>query len=383
MVMVAVALTALMGIAALVIDLGLLYVAKQNAQNTADQCAVSALAAVTNYTDATIERTEANAEVSKAFSYILTAYPRMTKGADTRTASVTNFFGVGLNHWIHNSTTAPPIHFYADADYQFDVSVQVACAVPVDMTFARMFGLTTKTAQGDAVARLYSVPYMDYAFAPWAVRKSTVFPVSGGGIQVGVGGAGGDVIWTLTNPGGTTMNPDGFTAIALPNTYADRLAGSAAATRLTSDLPAEPPATSVVPSYVRILAPQSGFNSATISALTTRFGTGAGVDDGSYSNWSSAGQSGSYSDSNRILMVPIVNDTAQPDGTFRVRGFAPVFVTSYDVDKGEVHFILLSATWTGGKLRWNLKAKPRSTTSMVSKIMLYDFGTTLSTRAGG
>ncbi len=382
-IMVVIALAALMGIAALVIDVGLLYIAKQNAQSIADQCAVSALAAINNYADAGIQRNTARFEIGRISHHMFQAYPSMTSGEDTRSAGIAQpagspllFCGIGYDHRISNSTVNPPLNFLAWGEKDFNVSVQTSCTIPVDMAFGRMFGPARRQVSADAVARLYSLPRLTYNFVPWAVKYKMVFPPPGAGEGPQVGAR---MTGKLVVPGVPADDTEPFRilAVQLPGGYAGRLAGNAEPVELGTDLPAEPPETLVQPSYVRLLSSQAGFNNVTMSALASRFGVNPTIDNGSYEVWKNNGENGVFADSARILMVLIIAETPEANGSYMVRGFAPLFVTKYDAINGRVEFVLLSSMSSHNRLGWNLKVKPRYTTSMVSKIMLYDFGTRL------
>lgn len=379
-VMVVIALTALMGIAALVIDIGLLYVAKQNAQNTADQCAVSALAAINNYADAGIQKDTARSEIGEISGHMFAAYPSMASGEKTRSAGIAEpagsrelFCGSGSNHTISNLTVNPPLDIPAEGDKYLNISVQTTCTIQVDMAFGRMFGPGRREVSADAVARLYSVPRLTYNFVPWAIKYKMVG--EGEDLQVGDEKRG-----KLVVPG---MPPDDskqfkILAVQLPDgsSYENRLAGNAEPVELGTDLPAEYPETSVHPSYVSLLDDLAGFNSITMSALASRFGVNPADDNEAYESWKNEGENAVFADSARILMVLIIDETPEANGTYKVRGFAPLFITKYDLE-GNVGFVLLSSMSSHNRLSWNLKVKPRYTTSMVSKIMLYDFGTRL------
>ncbi len=383
MIIVVIAITALMGIAALVIDIGLLYVAKQNAQNIADQCAVSALGAINNYADAGIQKATAKSEIGEISGHMFAAYPSMASGEKTRSAGIAEpagsrelFCGSGSNHTISNLTVNPPLDIPAEGDKYLNISVQTTCTIQVDMAFGRMFGQSRRAVSADAVARLYSLPRLTHNFVPWAVKYKMVFPPpgKGGGPQVGVKTMGKLVV------GGTPVDdaePFKILAVDLSGGYANRLAGNAEPIELGTDLPAEPPETLVRPSYVRLLDNQADFNNVTMSALASRFGVDPTFDNGSYESWKSAGENDAFADSHRILMVLIIADTPEANGSYTVRGFAPLFVTKYNPVEDKVEFVLLSCMSNHNRLSWNLNVKPRFTTSMVSKIMLYDFGTRL------
>jgi hypothetical protein len=383
MVMVVIAIAALMGVAALVIDIGLLYVAKQNAQNIADQCAVSALAAINNYADAVIKRATAKFEIDKISGYMFAKYPAMTSGPDIRKAGIAQpagspllFCGIGYDHNIRNTTVNPPLNILAWGEKDFNISVQTTCTIPVDMPFGRLYGSSRRTVSADAVARLYSLPRLRYNFVPWAIKYKMVFPPPGEGDGPQVGSK---MTGKLVVPGtpADASEPFRILAVELPGGYADSLAGNAEPVEYGTDLPAEPPETLVQSSYIRLLENQVGFNSVTASALKSRFGVDPAYDDGAYEAWKNNGENGVFADSTRILMALIIAETPEANGSYKVRGFAPLFVTKYDAVDGKVEFVLLSCISSHNRLSWNLKVKPRYTTSMVSKIMLYDFGTRL------
>jgi hypothetical protein len=211
---------------------------------------------------------------------------------------------------------------------------------------------------------------------PWAIKYKTVFPPPGAGEGPPVGK---EMPGRLLVPGeaGGSM-PFEIIAVELPGGYENRLAGDADPIEMGTDLPAEPPETAKLPSFVAPISRMDNFGSATYTALQDRFGADPGVDNGAYDNWRQVGEDTTFADHDRIVMTLIIDETSEADGTYKVRGFAPLFVTRYDAQTGNIDFVLLSCFNTNDRVRWNLKIKPRYTTSMVSKVMLYDFGTTLS-----
>lgn len=387
MLMVAIALTALLAMAALVIDIGLLYVARQNAQNIADQCAVSSLAAINNYANATVQGIIVESEIKSVSRRLFAAYPSMTAekatlSDDIMPVPMPKFYGVGFRQCIRNDSLNPPLNFETQGEKDFNVSVQTYCTIPVDMTFGKILGMDRQEVSATAVARLYFVPRLTYNYVPWAIKYKMVFPPpnEGEGPPVGKIMPGRLLVPGASDPPGEAGGAMSFEIIAveLPGGYENRLAGDAEPIEMGTDLPAEPPETAKLPSFVAPISRMDNFGSATYTALQDRFGADPGVDNGAYDNWRQVGEATTFADHDRIMMTLIIDETPEANGTYKVRGFAPLFVTRYDAQTGDIDFVLLSCLYANDRVRWNLKVKPVLTTSMVSKVMLYDFGTTLS-----
>jgi hypothetical protein len=368
MVMAAFALTALMGIAALVIDIGLLYVASQTAQGTADECAVSALAgkSVFKHPPAAygFDMTAVRNEVTNLNGLVDARVPKMNSGIDGRYVTST----VADTGTI-TPPSGTPIPQFSSAN--FHLAVEVDCGIPVDMTFARIFGLNQKTVHAKAIALLYFDPEMTYAFAPWAITSSTMI---GSGVPAVGMDVGKTTTLNLNNALDASANmKTGFTAIAFTGdktdvvSYGSRLQNSVSQVPLKSDLGAYGVG---VCDIVRLADTAPSLNATTASALSTRF---AG-DTWTYATWSAAASGGSYPDTNRILIVPVADKSNR-----RVNGFAPLFIDSFNASTGKVTCTLVSATLTGGKLRWGTKDKASANMlSLVSKIALYDRDTALT-----
>lgn len=384
LVMVALALTALLAIAALVIDLGLLYVAQQNAQNIADQCAVSSLVAIKNYSKTDVQKASVDFEMEAISRYLFAAYPKMTTGPDTRKVSLTAgehpgsqlFFGVGSRHHIFNETVNPKFVVIAEGDKDYNVSMQVECNIPVDLTFSQAWGINQRATKANAVARLYPTPRLEYNFVPWAIDRRAIDPDN----EPHVGTkASGRVVGAFTESGGSGAAVE-ILAIGLPGgDYYTRLSDRGESIVLGAEMQSFWPDAPVSINTVKALDNPSLY-SVTADALYDRFGSEPGVESyWRYESWKSAGQSGVYPNSARILMAVVVDKkNKQADGSYRVKGFAPLFVTRYDENTGDVDFVLISGLLSQGRVRWSLNTKPRYAASMISKVMIYDFGTQLS-----
>lgn len=319
----AISIVTLIGIAALVIDVGRLYVAKQRAQNVADAAAIAG-AWLLNGTTACEPTVETESQTVANANNASTDFWKVQPTAGGETVTVT--FPTSIQR--ADGTTTP----VNEGD-----AVRVDCKVNVNYGFAKIFGLLNSAPSATAIAtRLISYKY---PFAPWVVSEDTIENTS----------PGTEEVLKVVNNQDSFLGGGNFQCVAYQGDsggrdYRDRIAGDGAPIEVgIGDFALETePGNMIGPTF---------------QGLRDRLADSAYTDDATaYTSWlASADADGTYDYDSRIVMVPVVeNVDVNGRNELTVVGFAAFFIESFDKDTGDVTGRFISATDVGGLLTWGL-----------------------------
>jgi Flp pilus assembly protein TadG len=155
LVLVAILLTVLIGFTGIAIDASRLYLMRVQLQTTADASAIAGTVEVKN-------KRPTNA-TAQAQAYV-------ANNLVERTAPIVNAADVEPGVWDFTNSVFTPVALWTDPTVQ---AVRVTARYPGAYTFARVFGVTTKTVQARAVAAVGWVSTTD-CLKPWAVSYQTL-----------------------------------------------------------------------------------------------------------------------------------------------------------------------------------------------------------------
>lgn len=332
LVFVAIALVVLLGIAALVIDLGRLYVAKQRAQNVADAAAIAA-------------------------AWKLDGTPDSLADAETEAGVI-----VAANNDANSSWTVTGHAVTTPTGYTPGIAVQVTCQVPVVYGFAGVLGLPGKTVSATGVAERMGVQsIVSLDLVPAAVSSTRFLnpdnPVAVGQYETIRFSHQLDNDWhTGGNWAHVAFNDD-----SSPHTLTARWAGTAEPVQvdLGSEIPLDTDTRQgSTPQFIK-------------DGIDQRL---EGEGDMTFAAWDAAGRP----DSKRLVILPIVEPADKPGQTaLTVVGFAAFFLEGsppYVMGNGDkleaVSGRLVSLTKIEDLLTWDLLSIPNVGPTLATTVRL-------------
>ena len=346
----------LLAMAALVVDVGRLCVARQKAQNVADAAALAAMRKLDGTPACEDLACMAAREIGLA-NNMRSPYwivEPVRSGDDT----VTVTFPKG-------NIQATDGRVIQVKDGQ---AVRVECRSPVTYGFGRIFGSLSGSGRAAAVAVRKKTDYLTLKLAPWCVSDTSLWsqdPVTGA-LQPKVV-IGQQMPLKITNPSnpGSFIGPGNFLAVAYNGStgagaYEDNLAGAGLVVTITVGLTL---------SELNVVTQPGNIAGPTKKAIDRR----ATGDTWTFDAWKLQGeQTGRYPGSLRVVVLPIIADPAQPLGGRKpldVAGFAAFFVETYDEKTTTVYGRFVSAIDKAGRLLWGLDYSGADT-SLVTTIGL-------------
>lgn len=323
----ALCLVALIGIVALVVDLGMLYIARQRAQNVAD---AAVLAAMWKLPDTNAAETVAKDVV------------------------IANNSASGSGKW--QFTDPPQIDFSAYKGIPAGNVIRVTGSVPVNFFFAGIFGKSSGSASATAVGVRTGVESMKGKLMPWALTSTSVWNPDGTAKLMPEENWG-----TVVHQQNGLLGPGNFGAIYYGNEkqkqhYENRLSGAA-----------EP----IDIDVLDVVSNRHGnVDKDTINGLNARFGGRNNLI--SLEEWK---EQGMPSDCPQLVLLPIVED---PNGannqTFKVLGFAAYFITYYEDNKNKEPIVqgsFLSGVTNGEVTHWSFNI-PGGTSTLYEEVHLVE-----------
>ncbi|MHB0912932.1 MAG: pilus assembly protein TadG-related protein [Armatimonadota bacterium] len=287
----AIAIFLLVGLTALAIDVGQLYVARQRAQNV---CDASALAGVWHI------------DPSNAATLALPDGPAATSAQDC---------ALGNNedrHWITYHKDDPSLEGVT-VSFPTTTSIKTEGQVPVTYLFARIFGLSEKRVSASAVASLEIVDTVYSKLLPIAFPESVVRNAEFGQEAVIKEDA-----WQESGVGTGNWRPVSFPGDTGGNDYRTRLGGGG-----------EPVQVSIGDMIDTLPGEKLG---PTVQGLQDR------LDDPAWAEWNGSYESlTSYEPNDRLVLVPVIADGFVHGQTeVEIIGFIGFFVESADKSTKEV-----------------------------------------------
>jgi hypothetical protein len=325
MVFLAVILVVLLSISALAIDLGKLYIAKQRAQNVADAAAEGGAASLTGEADCTAVDSSSGER---------TGGDGAPAGAAKDIAKANNdAFTQGFWHVLHPDNhspgilvsfpTGPTITGVDGTTYDITPgsAITVEAAVPVEFGFAKVMGFTgTRYVTASATAVLVSDSYYVSNIISIGVDKRTITENPG---QIA---PGTPIDIKFHNWASATPAPIGageFGPIVLPgddtgNTdYEARIRGQ------YDDGTTPDPIEITEPMYI------DTNTGARVGPTDKAFEDRLAGDDWTYDAWMAEGADGSYPETSRVVLLPILQPGEYNGSeTIEVVGFAAFFIES-------------------------------------------------------
>lgn len=349
----AICILVLIGVVALVVDIGRLYLAKQRAQNVAD---ASSLAGAWKLDGTTACEGEATTEAQSVAlvnnNKTVNWKVQPTNGGDPVTVSF---------------PTTVQLADGTSATVNEGEAIKVDCRVPVNFIFAPVMGFENGHPSAGSIVIRRSTEQLTYNLVPWCVADTTIWSSSGGEFTQ-ILDVGARTTLKITNPNdpASFIGPGNFLAVAYNgerggNKYRDRIAGRGA------------------PITIDVGKTLSELN------ITTEPGnkigpTGQGMDDRigndtwTFDSWKAQGEStGTYPQTPRIVVVPIIEDPINPLGgrkPLQIVGFAGYFLEGFDKKSGGVTGRFISAVDLNGVLKWGLDVFGGSETTLVTDIRL-------------
>lgn len=355
LVITAVVLVLLVMMAALTIDLGRLYVAKQRSQNVADAAALAG-ACFLDGTGPGMERASACAQTI--------ALSNNTRNPNWTAENLSGGDGV---------TVTFPTSFTRDDGTVVSVNpgeaIQVECKVPVDYGFARVSGSTSGSPRAIAIVMRPMVHTLTYNFVPWVVADTTIWDTSTDppSTSIDLGDSQTLKVRSVNDPD-NFIGAGNFLCVSYPGEngareYADRIEGNA------------DPLTVDANTQISLYTKPGNMVGPTRNAVANRIAqdTVYTNDTTAWEDWKAGydQSTGSYTDTPRIVITPIVHD---PGGTLNGRsdltvvGFAAFFIESQDSD-GNVTGHFISATTYENVIRWGFGVIGNET-NLFSRIQL-------------
>lgn len=319
--MVAILLVVLIGIAALAIDLGQLYIARQRAQNV---CDAAALAAIRHIDPARLD---------------------VTRPIATQVAMDCALANNQSGYWKVFQTGAQAEG--VSVSFPSDDSVRADADVPVDYAFAGIFGLKSGKAHAHAVARLTIVRSMRLPFIPIGVCQSIAQNLEFGEATI----LKSDT-WRKQGNNDSFIGPGNFAPLVLPG---DKKGGKDYEDRLSGDK--DDPVTLNIGDEIEtkpgnMVGPTNKGVSARIKKDTVYTGTGG---ESAWDEWLRDYQTEgntSFSTSPRLVVCPIIADPDPPlngrSGTVSVVGFAAFFIDNEVInDLDGAKYVQIGAYFVG------------------------------------
>lgn len=324
-------------IVALVTDIGMLYIAKQRAQNVADAAALAG-AWVMNGSD---DEADANSEAQQI-------------------ASDNNKNG---HFTVYNASGTPGItvecpYIYTDDGNQFD-AIKITCNAPVKYGFGRAIRdkegkpLEGSSPRAETIVIRPLVTTFSYGFVPWVVADTSIWNTTANPPAL-ITNLGDQHTLKVTNPKDVDnfIGSGNFLCVSYPGDsgakdYENRIAGRGSPVTLITDAPMD------------LWTKPGNMTGPTDKGIQDRLSQDTHFTDNAtaWSQWLSTydSESGTYTDTPRIVITPIVKD---PGGDLSghkqltVVGFAAFFIESYSKKDEQVVGRFLSATTYGDIIRW-------------------------------
>lgn len=319
--MAAILLIVLIGMAALAIDLGQLYIAKQRAQNV---CDAAALAAIRHIDPARLGVTRPiaiEAAIDCALANNESGYWKVFETG-------TQVEGVSVS-------------------FPADDSVRTDADVPIDYAFAGIFGLKSGKAHAHAVARLMIVRSMSVDFIPLGVCQSVAQNLEFGEPTILKSDS-----WRKQGNTDSFIGPGNFAPLVLPGDkkggkdYENRLSGAKddpVTLSIGDELETKPG---------NMVGPTDKGVSDRIAGDEVYTGTGG---ESAWDEWLRDYQTEgntSFASSPRLVICPIIADPDPPlngrSGTVTVVGFAAFFIDTETIgDLGGAKYVQIGAYFVG------------------------------------
>lgn len=338
----AIAMVVLLSVAALAIDLGMLYTGKQRAQNVCDEAAMSGAPLLTGQSGCATQS-------------------GLPATAAQQTATANNQLSPKWQVCIPNTSTAgvqisfPSGTVQSDSGQSITVALgqamRVKGSVNVNYGFARIMGFQSHFVNATATVILQPAPSVtSNLFAPLVVADTTIFGSNGQSIL-----KFGQQVTLKTNAWQDNfLGAGNFGPVELPgdgsgaSTYRSRLAGDLPALTITST-----PITTVSTKPGNMKGPTSqGLSSRLAKETDSRFTN----DATAWSNWLNAYNTttGMFPSTWRIMLVPIVKDPTVPvngRSTVTIVGCAGFFIESAPKNQPVVGRFL-QGVYAGGTIHW-------------------------------
>jgi hypothetical protein len=339
---IAVILVALLAVSALAIDLGMLYIGQQRAQNVCDESALSAVVLLTGQpncaTQTGLPATTAQ-QVATTNNQLSPKWQVYVPGTSTPGVQVTFPTGtVTSNSGQAISVTSGQ-------------AITVKGFVNVTYGFAQIMGLQSRTVSASATAIVEPMNSLTSSlFVPLVVSNTTVFGGNGQpALQFGQEATLKTTAWQ-----DNFLGPGNFGMIDLPG---DGPGGSTLRSRLAGDLPAVTvsgvPSTTVSTEPGNKTGPVYQGLSDRLAKETNPLFTN---DSTAWANWLAAYNSttGTFPSTWRLALVPIVQDPSAPvngRSTVTIIGYAGFFIESAPKNQPVVGRFI-QGTYVGGNIRW-------------------------------
>lgn len=361
-VLVAIMLVAILGMAALAIDIGRMMVAKQRAQMVCDAAVLAGAQYLTGEQSSTAVNAgsglpaSGDGSAAKAAKYV--ALANNEAAADWVTKTVGGAPGITISFPPYPATTGT-----VQADNGTSVTVKLGEAiraqavVTVPMTFGSVLNLASANISAEATAIVgvqaqTPTPVTVTASAlPWAIADSTIWNADSNPPtpRIQMGTRVSLKIYSSGDPEGFIGNGN-FLAVAIGNDnggndYRDRIANT---TPITFHLDQE----------IEIATEAGNMVGPTSQGLQTRLGSDIypypSADSTAYDSWLNSynPSTGKRADTNRMGIIPIIQD---PGGNLNGRsdlsltGFAGVFIEGLEtVTEGNKSYDRLVARFVGG-----------------------------------
>lgn len=344
LVLVAVVLVALIGIAALALDVGRLYVARQRAQNVCDASAIAGVWELALHRSDSVSLAESEAtrvadECAEGNNDLVAQWCVLTPDSTDEGLEVTFPSGSVTD----DAGRAIPVE---DGD-----AVRTRGDVNVEFGFARVLGFDAKRVPAAATAIVEpSKQLTSNLFAPLVVSDRTVFGYGG---QPGLS-FGEQVTLKVTSWQEGFLGSGNFGAVDLPgdkpgaSDFRDRLSGNKPPTTMIAD-----PSTWIDTETGNMIGPAyQGLSSRLAKETDPRFKN----DATAWNNW---GEAYDYTTMMfpftwRIMIVPIVEDPLEPvpgRKEVEVVGYAGFFVERAE-KKGDITGRFIQGIVAGDTVRW-------------------------------
>jgi Flp pilus assembly protein TadG len=321
---VGISLFALVGVAALVTDIGQLYVGKQRAQNVSDAAALGG-------------------------AWLLAGAGTPTTAARSAAQSVVSKNNEITPAWqVANVSITFPTTFQKDNGATVSVAqgeaIRVSCETPVTFGFARVLGFERGSPEATAIVMRTPASELTYDFCPWMVCNTSVQSA----------GVGQQTTLKVINPSDSDnfVGSGNFLCVSFGNDsgasdYRARIEGTAPAAEVAiGDWINSEPGNMVGPTEQGLKTRLQGDVYASPQ-----------YDRYAFDLWRATGQTtGHYPDTNRIIVVPIVQDPGielNGRSDLCVLGFAAFFIESIG-KSNELTGRFISGTIDGENAQWGL-----------------------------
>lgn len=314
----ALVLFVLIGVAALAVDVGRLYVARQRAQNVVDAAAVAGAWRLLFVGDLPPSSGVVQAVTASA--------NRVGVANDSAAWPVQNLAVTVVSRRVRlDDGTYRPM-------YPAGNSLEVNCRVPVQYTFAQIFGLTNSWASAGAVAVRISTQKLKSRFVPWAV------PYGAGDLQSRIG-----LLTTLkiAEPARRTgLGSSDLFCVDYPGSdYQIQIEGNGI--EVAMDVQDYTKTYSLYPASMSLAQ-------ETLEGIANRIS----ADSLTFDAWKSQG----FPDTQRLVLMPVLQDPAGASATW-LHGYAGFFIEGEPamVD-GEVQVTgyFVAPVVSGGVVRWSV-----------------------------